>query len=147
MLNCAFCPELNSTPHSTTMLDIFYVQVPSMTTPTLPTLLCTLWDGPFWTIPTGFISLLVGSFNGKPRKDTGAVWRVNSGIIISSFLSLLSLHRLASCLCQRPQLLSDNLLYRVTSLGNTLLVPSGLVVITAGGWCDSWLLHCTFLFL
>lgn len=78
------------------------------------------------------------SYNGKLRKEIGTVWRVNSGLLVSSFLSLLSLHRVVSCVYHRSQLLSGNL-HKVTSLGNILLAPSGLPVITAGDWCYSYI--------
>lgn len=53
-----------------------------------------LWEGSSCPISTGFVAFCFLPFNGNLGKETGTAWSVNSGVFISSFLSLLSLHTL-----------------------------------------------------
>lgn len=106
-----FYHVLDSILCSTMMLRTSVSQAPPGPPP--PSLLCSasceidLYElDPQASLPSDF---WLGPFNGELRKEIGAVWRVNSGVIVGSFLSLLSLQRLVSCLYQRPQPQSGNL--------------------------------------
>lgn len=135
---------LDSTLCSTMLLHTSVSQPPPGPPP--PSLLCSVpCEIDFYELdPQASLSsdFWLGSFNGKLRKEIGAVWRVNSGVIVGSFLSLLSLQRQASCLCQRPQPLSGNFLRIVTSLRNTPLVPFRLCN-DESWWLVLFLDHCT----